>query len=137
MVKIEKAVKCDHCRVNAPTQTSDLHLDQRDLLHVATAVKQQVSLPCHHHQHTPPPYSQGLHQGNQNMSNQHTGMCTITPCLPRTAYFKPSANMRLAHAKSLGGNRRRCDSGAFIQAPEIQIFLGLKDKKALSGTTKS
>lgn len=74
---------------------------------------------------------QGLHQGNQNMSNQHTGMC-ITPCLPRTAYFNPSANVRLAHANHSKGTEEGATTvfSFMHQQPgfkiEAQIFLEIK-----------
>lgn len=55
--------------------SSDLHWDSRDQHHVATAVSQRVRLPCYHH-------PQGLHQGNDPTSNQHThtrAHCPPTP----------------------------------------------------------
>lgn len=75
-----------------PTQTSDLHRDRRDRLHVATAVKQQVRLPCHHHHHPPTAFTKGTKTCQTN-----TRACASL-CLPRAAYFNPSANVRLAHA---------------------------------------
>lgn len=98
-------------------------------LHVTTAVKQQVRLPCRHHHHHHHPH--GLHQGNQNMSNQHTGMC-IAPCLPRTVHFNPSASVRLAHANHSEGTEEGATTAFSFthQQPgfkiEAQIFLEMK-----------
>lgn len=81
---------------------------------------------------TTPHLPQGPHQGNQNMSNQHTGMC-ITPFLPRPAYFNPSTNVQLAHVNHSEGT----EEGATMvfsfmhQQPgfkiEAQIFLEIKN----------
>lgn len=69
-----------HAHIHTHTHTgpsSDLHWDSRDQRRVATAVSQRVRLPCHHH-------PQGLHQGNDPTSNQHTqARCPPTaPCPP-------------------------------------------------------
>lgn len=100
-IKQKKDGKCNHICVRSHRDIWSALWDWRDRLHVATAAKQQVGLPCHHHPptpHTPTPSSEAFTKATKTCQT-NTRACA--PSLRCRAYFQPSTNVQLADTNVL------------------------------------